>query len=50
MKLIKVNKAMSDYVNVFPDRFIKLQSGKIKVYSKTESIDTFEKYILKQKA
>jgi len=42
MKLIKVNKAMSDYVNVFPDRFIKLQSGKIKVYSKTESIDTFD--------
>ena len=45
---------MSDYVNVFPDRFIKLQSGKIKIYSQinnstvkgtecyTEHIDTFD--------
>ena len=32
---------MSDYVNMFPDRHIKLQSGKIKVYSTTEITDTF---------
>ena len=45
MKLIKANKTMSDYVNyycVFPDRYIALQSGKIKVYSTTEIIDTFD--------
>lgn len=58
MKLTKVNKTISDYVCVFPDRHIKLQSGKIKVYSTTET-DTFDnkkqmkewlqKYIKKQK-
>ena len=59
MKLIKVNKTMSDYICVFPDRHIKIQSGKIKVYSTTEITDTFDnkkqmrewlqEYIKKQK-
>tara|TARA_Y100000310_G_C20450898_1_gene700659 strand:+ start:539 stop:811 length:273 start_codon:yes stop_codon:yes gene_type:complete len=59
MKLTKINKTMSDYVCVFPDRHIKLQSGKIKVCSTTGIIDTFDnkkqmkewlqEYIKKQK-
>jgi hypothetical protein len=44
MKLIKVNKTMSDYLKVFPDRYIKLQSGKIKIYSNQTTHQTLSKY------
>ena len=35
---------MSDYLKVFPDRYIKLQSGKIKIYSNQTTHQTLSKY------